>query len=373
MTWDEEQSESSSSDRAENFAKWLRRLVLGGGVLSLAVAAGVLLHAQIAERSRIAEVSELMASGREHEKAEDYDYALDSFQKAEKLAAPDPLLSRLYLGSLLTQQEEAHGALEQLAQRWVEREVISHTEEGHTANEDTPVNVLSASAELATGVRKADLLAHIGYAGFLSGCLSGDAGNDEPAHLYREALDADPHNPYAHAFWAHLILCNGGPVEEAQQHFAAALASNREHALVRQIELDALDSAKDPKVLGQWLQLVNETHKAGQPLNPHVMRSLAAVYSSSNSKDRKEFYAAVPPADHVLLARYVLKSMDATADVAGVNEFVAHSLEAAGQHEEAVSAWHDLEHTAKGDRSLKREARHALRRLEHTEHGRHSR
>lgn len=373
MRWDEEQSEAARAEQAETFARRVRWLVLGGGVLSLGGAAVVLLHAQASERSRLQELTALMASGRQHEKAEDYDYALDSFQKAEKLAAPDPLLARLYLGTLKNQQEEAHDALEQLAERWIVREVIADAEDGHSVIEDTPVNVLTAGVETATGVHKADLLAHLGYASFLGGCLAGDVRNDRPAAFYREALDADPQNPYAHAFWAHLILCNGGSVDEAQQHFAAALASNRDHELVRQIELDALNNARDPKVLGLWLRLVSDTHKAGKPLNPHVTHSLAALYSASIAKERKEFYAAVPPADHVVLARYVLDSQGATADVAGVTEFLAYTLEAAGQHDEALTAWHEVERTAKGDRSMRRDIRHAYRRLEHgSEHPEHS-
>jgi len=346
-------------------------VVLGGGVLLFFATTFVLLHAQAAERARVAEMNGLMATGREHMQAEDFDYALDSFQKAEKLAASDPLLSRLSLGTLMTQQqEEAHGALEELAEQWVVRQVLGHVERGHTVVEDTPVNVLSASVEVATGVHKADLLAHIGYANFLTGCLAGDVRNDQPAAFYREALAADPQNTYANAFWGHLILCNGGPVEEAQQHFAAALASHRDYTLVRRIELDALDNSKDPKAISRWLQRVDEMHKAGEPLSAHVTHHLAALYSTSRAKDRKELYATVPPAEHVVLARDVLKSLSATVDVAGVTEFVAYTLEAQDKREEALDAWHDVELAAKGDRAFRRDIRHAYRRLEHGRHHR---
>lgn len=372
MTWLEEPAETDTgrADLVRQLLGRLRWVVLGGGVLLFVAATFVLLHAQAAERARVAEMNGLMASAREHMNAEDFDYALDSFQRAERLAAPDPMLSRLSLGTVVTQQqqEEAHGALEELAERWVVREVIGHIEEGHTVIEDTPVNVLSAAVEVATGVHKADLLAHIGYANFLTGCLAGDAGNDQAATFYRQALAADPQNTYANAFWGHLIVCNGGPVEEAQQHFAAALASHRDYTLVRRIELDALDNSSDPKAVSLWLQRVDEMHKAGEPLSKHSTHHLAALYSTSRAKERKELYASVPPAEHVVLARDVLKSLSATADVVGVTEFVAYTLEAQDKRDEALDAWHDVERAAKGDRAFRREIRHAYRRLEHGRH-----
>lgn len=347
--------------------KWL---VAGAVALVLGAVAYGLLHARALQRARASQVADLLASGREQEKSAHYKQALDDFDKAEKLAAAGSGVWRSFTATLSQQQTQAHDALEQLAENWIWQQVTQRMEHGNSGADETPIKALSAYAQSATGSHKADLLAYIGYGSFLKGCLAnGDAADQQPETYYREALAADPQNPYAHAFWAHLILCSGGNIDEAQPHFDAALASHRDRERVRDVELYALSDSRNIKVVSNylWLKLVNEMHKAGEPLGASPLEILASDYGtgSDSRKERKELYAAVPAADHVQLTRYLLESEGAGASTLAVKVMLAYSLEASGNKAEALAAWQDVERSGQELHDLHYTAatRHAFKRL----------
>jgi tetratricopeptide (TPR) repeat protein len=342
-----------------------RWIGLGAALLSLGSAVFGVLHAQAARRARVAEASELMASGRLQEKAGDYPHAWDSFQKAAKLTSEDGMISRFIFGKLSKQEAEAHDALEELAEKWVRDARGSSDPQGLAGIGDKAVKMLSDDVATATGEHKADLLAHIGYAYYLKS-RDGAEGGLQPVTFYRDAVAADPHNPYAQVFWGHLILYNGGSVAEAKQHFADALASNREHDVVRRFELAGLENQHSDEADAAWLQVVNEMHKAGEPVSERVAQALASRYyfASSNENERKALYAAVPPAEQAELARWLLKSGNAKSNELSVRVMLAYSLEAAGRKEEALAAWQDVETTVKGDATIYNTVtREAIKRL----------
>lgn len=360
--------ESSEAEPDENGVRTRPKWLLAGvAALVLSAAAYVVLHAQGLQRARAAQVADLLAAGREQEKATHYPQALDSLQKAETLAATD---LGLFAGPLSPQQAQAHGLLEQLDQKWIWSQVMQRMEHGITDVDETPIKALSAYAQTATGAHKADLLAYIGYGTFLKGCLAnGDVSDKKPEAFYRQALAADPRNPYAHAFWAHLILCGDGSIEEAQPHFDAALAVAKDRELVRNVELYALANSRNINIISSylWLKLVNQMHKAGEPLGASPMAILASDYGSGSmsKKERKELYAAVPAADHVELARYLLESEGAGDSALAVKVMLAYSLEATGKKPEALAAWQDVQHSAQQLHDLHYVAatRQALKRL----------
>jgi hypothetical protein len=98
--------------------------------------------------------------------------------------------------------------------------------------------VLAEGAASASGQRGADLRAHMGWADFLR--LRDGAGGMNPQAHYERALALEPSNVYAHAMWGHHIMVQSEPVDGAKQHFAAALASNRERAYVRNRQFAAM-------------------------------------------------------------------------------------------------------------------------------------
>ncbi len=98
------------------------------------------------------------------------------------------------------------------------------------------------AASAKSSQRQADLLAHLGWSYFLRSRES--SSSPDPETAYRDALLKDPGNPYAHAMWGHWILWKHQGVANANQHFAAALASPRPglHSYVRSMQLSALEN-----------------------------------------------------------------------------------------------------------------------------------
>ena len=102
----------------------------------------------------------------------------------------------------------------------------------------------------AAGQRRADLLAHLGWARFLKsrdGVITAD-----PAADYARALAADPRNAYAHAFWGHWILWQHGDLAAAMRHFADALTDGRAkggdvRAWMRSLQVAALRNQRWPQ------------------------------------------------------------------------------------------------------------------------------
>jgi hypothetical protein len=74
------------------------------------------------------------------------------------------------------------------------------------------VPVLARGVSSASGVRKADLLAHIGWAYFLK--ARNGPGNMDPEQQYRLALEIDPSSPYAHVHWGHWIIWKKGNLDK---------------------------------------------------------------------------------------------------------------------------------------------------------------
>lgn len=58
---------------------------------------------------------------------------------------------------------------------------------------------MTIGANTSSGARKADLLAHLGWAYFLKQRDGDDSLRPETE--YKEALTADADNPYANVFW----------------------------------------------------------------------------------------------------------------------------------------------------------------------------
>jgi tetratricopeptide (TPR) repeat protein len=124
-------------------------------------------------------------------------------------------------------------------------------------------------AASASGQRRADLLAHIGWAYFLRS--RDGSSNIDPRRSYEAALEIDPGNPYAHTFLGHLIAWHGGELQEAQQHFASALAANRERPFVRSMQLAALRN-RGSSGDAQYVATVADMLKGGEPVESEARR-----------------------------------------------------------------------------------------------------
>jgi hypothetical protein len=160
--------------------------------------------------------------------------------------------------------------------------------------------VLERGLLTTTGERKADLLAHLGWADFLRFRDDGVPRNPEPR--YREALQLDPGNPYAHANLGHWILWRNGTLEAARKEFSAALESGRAHDYVRRMQIAALQNARTPDAEGEILRVVNGMRKNKESIDERTRASVFSMYVSAFTRDEattQKLLTALPPSDQL--------------------------------------------------------------------------
>ena len=158
------------------------------------------------------------------------------------------------------------------------------------------------AASAPTPQRQADLLAHLGWSYFLRR-REVPIGPD-PEAAYRETLEKDPGNPYAHAMWGHWILWNHQSPAGSSQHFAAALASPRPglRPYIRSMQLTALNNFHTPETSAELIRVVNEIRKENADLDalwPPKILGLYWEYMAPSSQDTAAFLRAVSPAEHL--------------------------------------------------------------------------
>jgi tetratricopeptide (TPR) repeat protein len=151
----------------------------------------------------------------------------------------------------------------------------------------------------ARGARAGDLRAHLGWADYLRR-RDGAGDADPPAH-YQRALADDPANAYAHAMWGHSLML-ADKQKEAVEHFAAALASNRDRAFVRRLQLAA--GLSHAGLVRHAVQAADDMRRSGETMAPATRRSLwsMAYYGNLFNADREHrarFLSWLPAADHL--------------------------------------------------------------------------
>jgi hypothetical protein len=332
-------------------------LSFGTAIYGLVQSAG-----ELRERARV--VTEQYASGSAQQAAGDYASAWDSFALAATTAETDGLGAKL-LGGLGAQRQQIRTAQQDLAMTWVRTGRVA---EGHELSEivDKVVNVLATGTTTSTGQRKADLLAHLGWAYFLKQ-RSGNA-NLQPESQYREAVAIDATNPYANVYWGHWILWRHGTLGDATDRFTAALASNRARAAVRHFELAALANVRSDDTEAVWWQVVNDMRKNGETLEPSTRDDMYTKYyfALNDDSQMQKTLAALSPAEHVELQRMLLQTDGLEPSRKWtLTAAMAIALEAAGQREEALTTWRSLQSDTRSDRNstLTDRANAAIKRL----------
>ena len=163
--------------------------------------------------------------------------------------------------------------------------------------------------ELKTsGSRRADLVAHLGYADFLR---SRDGqGGLQPEARYQEALRIDPSNPFANAMLGHWRLWNGGTLQESEKLFKAALEAKRAGVFVRGLQLAALANRHNDDADFAYLHSVNEMRKNGEAIaDMERVRSQAdSIYyfNGTHSEHLDRVLHALPPSEHLELVHWLL-------------------------------------------------------------------
>jgi tetratricopeptide (TPR) repeat protein len=279
-----------------------RRLVPALAVALIAAAvAWLALPTYLDRRKQAAEVSLLVKQGLSQADTAAFD---DGWKLLEQARAIAPV------------SREVLEAEQQLAMEWVRLNGLGvWTSDYLQRLLDTTVPVLQRAAGEASGQRRADLVAHLGWAEDLRTRIegSGQGGIDN----YRRALDLDPRNVYAHAMWGFEILrrLDGGKdaVDAAKPHFSAAIESGREREYVRLVEISALLRTynqvwtDNPAFEIEAIRVVNDMRAKGEPRpTDFLKRRLWAIYHwQAVAADHLEsLRPALPPAEHLATFRW---------------------------------------------------------------------
>lgn len=296
----------------------------------------VRVFAEVGERQR--QLAELQAVADRQREVGDYPAAWASLERALVAADQGSFLAKLS-GRLDAPRLALRKSQEDLAMAWLRD--VRVPEGSNFADVVDPLLVVITRGSIdAEGVREADLLAHLGWAYFLK---SRDVGTDvDPARSYLQALAIDPDNPYANAFWGHWIVWQRGSIEQANRHFAAALASGREHDFVRRLQLAALRNYTAPEFEMALLRAIDDMRRNGEVIDEGTRRHLFGVYLAAFNSDAylRQMLSALPPQQHIetIRALYFDEGFD-ESQAPQRDAMIALFQEHAGDREGALATW----------------------------------
>lgn len=158
----------------------------------------------------------------------------------------------------------------------------------------------------SAGARRADLLAHLGWATFLL-WRDGDRSL-RPDRRYHEALTIDADNPYANAMLAHWTLWGGDNVDEAARLFGGALKSGRAVDAVRSLQWAAYGNDSSVRSQVETIRLADAMRRAAEPLTSRQSQTMWGIYyfALPESRDamRLQLLRAVSPDEHIATLRW---------------------------------------------------------------------
>ena len=204
----------------------------------------------------------------------------------------------------------------------------------------------------ATGVRRADLLAHSGWASFLL-WRDGDRSLN-PATAYGEALQLDPGNPYANAMLAHWILFQGDNVPRAVALFDTALHAGRAVGAVRSLQWSAYGNTSSPEANAARLRVADAMRRDGVKLTARQAQALWGPYyfalAASRVKDRQALLDALPPDDHIRTLGWAFDEYAANDQSRRqtIRYYIALLRMSAGRRDEAAEELRSIKKELKG-------------------------
>ena len=346
--------------------KWIIR---GTSVLAFILGVVQLIRMVSDGRDRRRQIDELLHVEQMQAQAGDHAAGWASLERALGIAESGGLFAKL-TGQLSPDAQRVRTAQENLAMAWAEELHVAPGEK-YSPIADKIAPVMTRGATAASGQRKADLLAHTGWAAFYKS-LDG-ASIPDLAPQYKAALVEDAANPYAHAFLGHWIVWSGGSIDEAMTEFKAAVAANRARPLVRRVERAALKrrgQSADPALVA----VATEMRQNGEQVDDSLRSDIDALYyfacgTRDNVEGMRPLLAVVPASEQVVTYRRLFydragRSLDASPGPQR-DACLATLLEAAGQRQDALSVWRRLrtEIGVNSGHALKPRADAAIKRL----------
>jgi hypothetical protein len=216
---------------------------------------------------------------------------------------PEALETLARARALAPASQPVQRAQEDVAMEWIRNVRVESGKSSFTDAIKPALAIVDAALPSATGVRRADLLSHSGWATFL---IYRDGNRQlEPAEWYREALAIDAANPYANAMLAHWTLFRDDDLTAAMKLFDTAVASGRALDAVRTLQWAGYANTDAEGVNAARVRLADSMRRGGEALNTRQAQALYNPYyfamPAPRGRDRQELLAAIPPDDHLAL------------------------------------------------------------------------
>jgi tetratricopeptide (TPR) repeat protein len=173
--------------------------------------------------------------------------------------------------------------------------------------------------------RRADILAHIGWATFLK---RRDTQTGDPTAAYKQALALDPRNPYANVMLAHWLLWKRETVDAARPYFEAALATGKERELVRQFQVAALSNRSDLAADIELIRIADAMRRQNETPEPDSVRVFYRTYRfiyGQNLVDVDPRSIGVAPADQLTTFGWLTR-MPGVSSGGGIDDRVVAGL-----------------------------------------------
>jgi hypothetical protein len=324
-------------------------------------------------RERKRSTAELYDTGKLQQSAADYAAAWSSFEQGLSAAQPGGQLAKL-TGQLDKERRDLRAAQEDLAMEWLQNIRVSLTAGESFTDAVAPLApVLTRGITAASGSRKADLLAHFGWANF----LRWREGRRElnPETQYQQALQIDSLNPYAHANLGHWLLWTRSEraLPEAKAHFATALRAKRARIDVRSKQVAAIEGlGTDGEP--EYIRVLADMRRQNEPVGARTRSRLWAAYwsvcrprYSGSQVDPAPFQAihgAIPIEEHVAIFQTLFSGDEFDRWRARERDAcLATLLEASGRRSEALRLWTAVREVDSSDATWRERANQAIKRL----------
>ena len=254
--------------------KWVTALT---AIISLFFAVQKVTQTIDENASRAQKVSELLRVATMQQQATDYARAWDNLTEAAQVAGSGDALAKM-LSNHKAESAKVRAQREELAMAWL---MDIRVPDGKQFADivDKLVPVLEHGTANAAPQHKADLIAHIGWSYFLRN--RDGHSNFDPSQQYAQAVALDPNNPYAHAYWGHLLAWRSSVgVTDVREHFNAALRSGRNRERVRDMQLIANHNQGEAGT-PEFLRTVVEMRKNGEAIPKKYHGSIEGMFENA--------------------------------------------------------------------------------------------
>jgi HEAT repeat protein/Tfp pilus assembly protein PilF len=195
---------------------------------------------------------------------------------------------------------------------------------------------LEQAAARATGVRAADIHAHLGWANFMAR-MDGLPVEEE----FKKALAIDKTNPFAHSMWGYWLITQSHP-KEGKLHFESAFKSGREKEFVRELQLDVCMRYIDPENSLELILVLDDMRKKGETRTLDARRRLFSfAYANPEPEFLQRFKTILPIADHLATFQWLTDGFG-TQEETTKNFELAELTEASGDNAKALRLYREL-------------------------------